>query len=42
MPDAHPSSWIDPAEIAATLYFAATRSPRGRLLDLPIHPPRAQ
>lgn len=40
MPAADPAAWIDPAEIAATLVHAATRSPRGRLLDLPVFPPR--
>jgi NADP-dependent 3-hydroxy acid dehydrogenase YdfG len=40
MPDADPTSWIDPVQIAQALHFAATRSPRGRILDLAIHPPR--
>jgi len=30
----------DPAEIAATILHSATRGPRGRLSELPIHPPR--
>jgi NADP-dependent 3-hydroxy acid dehydrogenase YdfG len=41
MPDEDPSSWIDPLQIAEALHFAATRSPRGRILDLAIHPPRS-
>jgi NADP-dependent 3-hydroxy acid dehydrogenase YdfG len=39
-PDADPAGWIDPAEIADTLLHAATRGPRGRLVELAIHPPR--
>jgi NADP-dependent 3-hydroxy acid dehydrogenase YdfG len=38
MPDADPSKWIDPGEIANALLFAATRGPRGRLTDLPVAP----
>lgn len=40
MPQADPSGWIDPAEIGANLVHAASRSPKGRLLELPIFPPR--
>jgi NADP-dependent 3-hydroxy acid dehydrogenase YdfG len=40
MPSVDPAAWIDPEEIAATIVFAATRGPRGRLSELPIHPPR--
>jgi NADP-dependent 3-hydroxy acid dehydrogenase YdfG len=40
MPAADPQTFIDPGEIAATLVHAATRGPRGRLSELPIHPPR--
>jgi NADP-dependent 3-hydroxy acid dehydrogenase YdfG len=40
MPDADPTRWIDPAEIGQAIRFAAGRSPRGRLLELPIYPPR--
>jgi NADP-dependent 3-hydroxy acid dehydrogenase YdfG len=40
MPGADPQTWIDPEEIAASILHAATRGPRGRLTDLPIHPPR--
>jgi len=39
MPDADPSEWIDPDEIAAALLFAATRGPRGKLNELPVFPP---
>jgi NADP-dependent 3-hydroxy acid dehydrogenase YdfG len=38
MPDADRSAWIDPAEIARALLFAATSGPRGRLTELPIFP----
>lgn len=40
MPGVDPAMFIDPAEIAASIVHAATRSPRGRLTELPIHPPR--
>lgn len=40
MPDADPTTWIDPAEIAQTLLYAASRSARGRVLELPVYPPR--
>ena len=40
MPDADPRTFIDPGEIAATILHAATRGPRGRLSEVPIHPPR--
>jgi len=36
MPDADPEKWVDPTEIAGALLFAATRSRRGRLFELPI------
>ena len=38
MPDADRSAWIDPAQIARALLFAATSGPRGRLTELPIFP----
>lgn len=38
MPDADPQTWIDPREIAEALAFAAERSGRGRLLELPLFP----
>lgn len=40
MPDADPATWIDPADLAAALVFAASTSRRGRALELPIHPGR--
>ncbi|MBI5813973.1 MAG: SDR family NAD(P)-dependent oxidoreductase [Meiothermus silvanus] len=40
LPGADPSQWIDPREIAQALLFAASRSRRGRVLELPIFPPR--
>ncbi|PZA07266.1 MULTISPECIES: SDR family oxidoreductase [unclassified Meiothermus] len=39
-PGADPSGWIDPGELAQALLFAASRSRRGRLLELPVFPPR--
>lgn len=38
MPDFDAARYIDPEEIAATLVHAASRGPRGRLLELPIFP----
>lgn len=40
MPNTDPKTFIDPNEIAASILHAATRSARGRLSELPIHPPR--
>ena len=40
MPDFDPARYIDPAEIAETLLFAATRGARARLLELPVFPQR--
>lgn len=40
MPDADPAGWIDPDEIAAAFVHMATRSRRGRVLEVPVHPPR--
>ena len=36
MPGQDPKAWIDPEEIAQSILFAATRSPRGRILELPV------
>ncbi|MFI5143869.1 MAG: SDR family oxidoreductase [Thermoanaerobaculales bacterium] len=36
MPQADPAGWVDPAAIGEALLFAATRGPRGRLVELPI------
>jgi NADP-dependent 3-hydroxy acid dehydrogenase YdfG len=41
MPNVDPRTFIDPAEIASSILHAATRSARGRLSELPIHPPRS-
>lgn len=41
MPDADPSEWIDPEEIAGALLFAATRSHRAKLSELPVFPSNA-
>lgn len=38
MAGADPNSWVDAEEIGNALVFAATRSPRGRLLQLEIRP----
>jgi NADP-dependent 3-hydroxy acid dehydrogenase YdfG len=40
MPNVDPKTMIDPNEIAQSILHAATRSSRGRLSELPIHPPR--
>ncbi|RIH86629.1 putative oxidoreductase [Meiothermus luteus] len=40
MPEADPMAWVDPAEIGESLVYAASRSPRGRVLELQIFPPR--
>ncbi len=40
MPHTDPQTWIAPEAIAEALLFAATRGPRGRLLEIPIYPPR--
>ncbi|MBF6592920.1 MAG: SDR family oxidoreductase [Thermaceae bacterium] len=40
MPDTDPMTWINPAEIGESLVYAASRSPQGRVLELPIFPPR--
>jgi NADP-dependent 3-hydroxy acid dehydrogenase YdfG len=40
MPDVDPHTLIDPAELGAAVRFAAGRSVRGRVTELPVHPPR--
>lgn len=35
-PDIAPETWLDVAEVAAALVFAASRGPRGRVLELPL------
>ena len=37
MPDADPSGWIDPRELADHMLHAATRSPRGHVPKLKVH-----
>ncbi len=39
MPNSDPRTWIDPLEIAEAFVFMASRSARGRVLELQIHPP---
>jgi len=36
MPQADPAVWVDPVAIGEALLFAATRGPRGRVMELPI------
>jgi NADP-dependent 3-hydroxy acid dehydrogenase YdfG len=36
MPDADPNIWIDPAEIAAAFVYMASRSSRGRVLEMQV------
>lgn len=36
MPDADPNTWIDPAEIAAAFVYMASRSSRGRVLEMQV------
>lgn len=38
MPDADPTSWIDPDELAAAAAFLAERGPRGRVRELMMYP----
>jgi hypothetical protein len=40
MPDVDPQSWIDPAEIGAAFVHLASRSSRGRVLEIQVFPPR--
>ena len=40
MPEADPMAWVDPNEIGESLVYAASRSPRGRVMELQIFPPR--
>lgn len=35
-PDIAPETWLDLDEVAAALVFAASRGPRGRLLEIPL------
>lgn len=40
MPNADPGTWIDPAEIGAAFVHLASRSSRGRVLEMQVFPPR--
>jgi NADP-dependent 3-hydroxy acid dehydrogenase YdfG len=40
MPSVDPRTLIDPAELGAAIRFAAGRSIRGRVTELPVYPPR--
>ncbi len=40
MPDSDPNTWIDPAEIAAAFVYMASRSVRGRVLEMQVFPAR--
>jgi hypothetical protein len=40
MPDADPNTWIDPNEIAAAFVYMASRSTRGRVLEMQVFPAR--
>jgi NADP-dependent 3-hydroxy acid dehydrogenase YdfG len=37
MPDADPSTWVDPRELADAMLHLATRSPRGHVPELKVH-----
>jgi NADP-dependent 3-hydroxy acid dehydrogenase YdfG len=39
MPDVDPATWIDPAEIAATVLHLATRGLRGQVREAKVYPP---
>jgi NADP-dependent 3-hydroxy acid dehydrogenase YdfG len=40
MPDADPATFIDPSDLAEAVVHAARRSPRGRVVELPVRPRR--
>ena len=40
MPEGDPETWIDPAEIGAAFVHMASRSARGRVLEMQVFPPR--
>lgn len=40
MPEADPKTWIDPAEIGAAFVHMASRSSRGRVIEIQVFPPR--
>jgi len=39
MPDVDPSTWIDPAELAATMLHLASRGARGHVREARVYPP---
>jgi NAD(P)-dependent dehydrogenase (short-subunit alcohol dehydrogenase family) len=39
MPDANPEKWIDPMELAETMHYLVSRSPRGRIREVMVYPP---
>lgn len=39
MPDVDPATWIDPAELAASMLHLASRGPRGRIREARVYPP---
>lgn len=39
MPDVDPATWIDPAELAASMLHLAERGPRGRIREARVYPP---
>jgi NADP-dependent 3-hydroxy acid dehydrogenase YdfG len=40
MPDANPEKWIDPVELAETMLYLVSRSPRGRIREVMVYPPQ--
>lgn len=40
MPEGDPNTWIDPAELGAAFVHMASRSSRGRVLEVQVFPPR--
>jgi NAD(P)-dependent dehydrogenase (short-subunit alcohol dehydrogenase family) len=39
MPDADPAKWIDANELAETMLYLVSRSPRGRIREVMVYPP---
>jgi hypothetical protein len=39
-PDANPEKWIDPTELAETILYLVSRSPRGRIREVMVYPPQ--
>jgi NAD(P)-dependent dehydrogenase (short-subunit alcohol dehydrogenase family) len=40
MPDADPTTWIDPTELAETMLYLVNRSSRGRIREVMVYPPQ--